>query len=38
MLLKTEAVVIGNYSKEQIDYRYVLYMTLLQKNYPELSL
>ena len=31
LLLQTEAVLISDYCREQIDYRYVLYMTLLQK-------
>ena len=31
LLLQTEAALIGDYSREQIDYRYVLYMTPLQK-------
>ena len=31
LLLQTEAVLIGDYSGEQTDYRYALYMTLLQK-------
>ena len=31
LLLQTEAVLIGDYSREQIDYRCVLYMTPLQK-------
>ena len=31
LLLQTEAALIGDYSKEQIDNRYVLYMTPLQK-------
>ena len=31
LLLQTEAALIGDYGREQIDYRYVLYMTQLQK-------
>ena len=31
LLLQTEAALIGYYSREQIDYRYVLYMAPLQK-------
>ena len=31
LLLQTEAALIGDYSREQIYYRYVLYMTPLQK-------
>ena len=31
LLLQTEAALIGDYGREQIDYRYVLYMTPLQK-------
>ena len=31
VLLQTEAALIGDYSREQIDYRYVIYMTPLQK-------
>ena len=31
LLLQTEAALIGDYGREQIDYRYVLYMTALQK-------
>ena len=36
LLLQTEAALIGDYSREQTDYRYALYMTPLQKNmnYP----
>ena len=30
--LQTEAALIGNYGREQTDYRYVLYMTPLQKS------
>ena len=30
-ILQTEAAPIGDYSREQIDYSYVLYMTPLQK-------
>ena len=30
MLLQTEAALIGDYGRKQIDYRYVLYMTPLQ--------
>ena len=33
LLLQTEAVLIADYSREQIDYRYVLYMTPLQKTW-----
>ena len=29
--LQTEAALISDYGREQTDYRYVLYMTLLQK-------
>ena len=31
LLLQTEVALIGNYGREQIDYRYVLYMNPLQK-------
>ena len=31
LLLQTEAVLISDYGREQIDYKYVLYMTPLQK-------
>ena len=31
LLLQTEAALIGDYGREQTDYRYVLYMTPLQK-------
>ena len=31
LLLQTEAALISDYSREQIDYIYVLYMTSLQK-------
>ena len=31
LLLQTEAALIGDYGKEQADYRYVLYMTPLPK-------
>ena len=31
LLLQTEAALIDNYGKEQTDYRYILYMTPLQK-------
>ena len=31
LLLQTEAALISDYGREQTDYRYVLYMTLLQK-------
>ena len=31
LLLQTEAALVGDYGREQIDYRYVLYMTPLQK-------
>ena len=31
LLLQTEAALIGDYGREQIDYRYELYMTPLQK-------
>ena len=33
-LLQIEAALIGDYGGEQIDYRYVLYMTPASKNYP----
>ena len=36
LLLQTEAAMIGDYGREQTDYRYVLYMTPLEKH--ELSL
>ena len=31
LLLQTEAAMIGDYTMEQIDYRYALYMTQLKK-------
>ena len=33
MLLQTEAALIGDYGRKQIDYRNVLYMTPLQKTW-----
>ena len=31
LLLQTEAALIGDYGTEEVEYRYVLYMTRLQK-------